>query len=476
MVSCDDFSYPNPPAQSNPQETVFESSSLTLTSVASSDVNLAQANDANKAVALAELASIEGLPEGYDLAFVGQLSGNENFGGAKDFAVSFDGKTITAAPDVLDATFHDALGTMAPQAKTVYIRFKAYAQSETSPALRLGSMETYFGNVTTSMTPFAPDFVVEDTYYLIYSSDAETWTKANAIKFNHSSSSPYDDPTFTMICNFTSEQIDEGVFWKVIPQTTYDSFNLDNGVVYGVPEKDSESRNGSLDNSADQLAGYFDIAGPALFDINMKELTFSYKEAIANFWLAGDNVNGLEWSFADQATMWTKNYVDYAGFANLGAEFKFSPTNGWNGDFGSDDGLTFSDENGELVGKGVATGSKNINVAQPGFYYIALNYSNRDLQIVKIDSFGIIGGFNGWGASVDMAASEDNMVYTLTYDLNQGDEWKFRANGQWTVSLGGTFDNLDPFNGANFVCPETGTYDITLDLSTLPWTATVVKK
>ncbi|MDE5595130.1 MAG: hypothetical protein K2I89_06120, partial [Muribaculaceae bacterium] len=72
--------------------------------------------------------------------------------------------------------------------------------------------------------------------------------------------------------------------------------------------------------------------------------------------------------------------------------------------------------------------------------------------------------------------SEDNMVYTLTADLNAGDEWKFRANGNWTVSLGGALDKLSSFNGENLKCEETGTYEITLDLSTLPWTATLVKK
>ena len=70
----------------------------------------------------------------------------------------------------------------------------------------------------------------------------------------------------------------------------------------------------------------------------------------------------------------------------------------------------------------------------------------------------------------------NDFTYTITQTLNEGDEWKFRANGQWTVSLGGTFDNLDPFNGPNFKCTESGTYDITLDLSTLPWTVKVDKK
>lgn len=478
MVSCDDFDYPNPPAQSNPQEPVFESANLKLVSTVASDVDLIAANNADNAVALADLESVEGLPEGFSLSFVGQLAGNENFGSAKDFAVSFDGKTISAAADDLDAAYHEALGTIDPRAKNVYIRFKAYAESttETIPAYRLGGSDIYFGSVTTLMTPFDPGFVVEDSYYLIYSSDAETWKKADAVKFDHSAVSPYDDPSFSVICNFSAEQLGDGLYWKIIPQTTYDSFDLANGLVIGVKEKDSESRSGELDESADQLAGYFDIVGPALFEINVRNLTFSYKQAIENFWLAGDDVNGLSWTFADEPTMWTNNYVNYAGIAVLGTEFKFSPTNGWNGDFGCNDQPVFeTTECGELVGNGKADGGKNIKVAEPGLYYISLNYATKDLQLVKLASWGIIGGFNDWGGSVEMTKVDD-LTYTVTQDMKEGDEWKFRANDQWTVSLGGEFDNLDPFNGANFKCDATGTYEITLNLKNLPWTAKVVKK
>lgn len=478
MVSCDDFDYPNPPAQSNPQEPVFESANLKLVSTVASDVDLIAANNADKAVVLADLESVEGLPEGFDLSFVGQLAGNENFGAAKDFAVSFDGKTISAAADDLDAAYHEALGTIDPRAKNVYIRFKAYAESttETIPAYRLGGSDTYFGSVTTLMAPFDPGFAVEDTYYLIYSSDAETWTKADALKFDHSAASPYDDPAFSVICNFSAEQVGDGLYWKIIPQTTYDSFDLANGLVIGVKEKDSESRSGDLDESAEQLAGYFDIVGPALFEINVRDLTFSYKQAIENFWLAGDDVNGLSWAFGAEPTMWTNNYVNYAGIAVLGTEFKFSPQAGWGGDFGCTNEPVFeTTEGGELVGNGKADGGKNIKVAEPGLYYISLNYATKDLQLVKLASWGIIGGFNDWGSSVEMTKVDD-FTYTVTQDITEGTEWKFRANDQWTVSLGGEFDNLDPFNGSNFKCDATGTYEITLDLRNLPWTAKVVKK
>lgn len=110
-----------------------------------------------------------------------------------------------------------------------------------------------------------------------------------------------------------------------------------------------------------------------------------------------------------------------------------------------------------------------------GLYYIRLNYVSKDMQLVKLASWGIIGGFNGWANSVEMTKVDD-FTYTVTQDMNEGDEWKFRANGQWTVGLGGSFDNLDPFNGPNFKCDATGTYEITLNLQNIPWTAKVVKK
>lgn len=477
MTSCDDFEYPNPPAQSNPQEEVYDAANLKVDAI-TSPINLETANAANATVKLAVLTSAEGLPEGYNPFFQAYMSASEDFADAKAFATFFDGTTVYSKPDAMDAVYHEVMGTIDPNAKTVYIRLAAYAYNEKGSVkqYRLGGTDTYFGTMSTSVTPFAPDFVVEDSYYLIYSSDAETWTKDNSIPFTHSDASPYDDPNFSLMCNFSAAQLGEGLYWKVIPETTYASFDLANGVVIGVVEADSESRSGKLDDSADQLAGWFDLDGMAEFKINMKDLTFSYRTAIENFWLAGNDVNGLSWTFADDPTMFTFDYVHYAGVANLDAEFKFSPTNGWKGDFGSDGGLVLKDKDGQVYAEGKATGGGNINVPEPGFYFISLNYSTKDLSLLKVESMGIIGGFNSWSESVDMTASEDNFVYTLTADLNEGDEWKFRANGQWTFSLGGDFDNLSPFNGANFKCNETGTYDIRLDLSQLPWTATVVKK
>lgn len=446
-------------------------------------ISLEQYNNDDQTFPVATVTAGEEWPAGYTFGAVAQISTDENFSNAVELPVVANGSTFLLNPEEVQGYIYGL--TRDPSEITLWVRYGVQAVNG-KEVIRLGDADSFIGTQQIKVVPFSPAAVIEPVYYLIWSDDAETWAKANAAAFTKGSGSQYDNPTFTLIHNFETSDL----YWKIIPESTYDSFDLENGLVIGVTEKDSESRNGKLDESADQLAGYLDMSGRLMFEIRLdrinaaigddKEkadaLTFSYKQAIENFWLAGDNVNGLSWSFAAEPTMWTKDYTNYAGFAVLGSEFKFSPQSGWNGDFGSDGGLTFkTTDGGELVGNGVATGSKNINVSEAGFYYISLNYANKEMQIVKINSWGVIGGFNSWGKSEEMTKVDD-FTYTITQTMSEGDEWKFRANDQWTVSLGGQFDNLDPFNGPNFKCDATGTYEITLNLRNLPWTATVVKK
>lgn len=448
-------------------------------------ISLETYNDNAQNFPVATVTAGEEWPAGYDFGAVAQISTNENFSNAVELPVVASGTTFMLNPEEVQGYVYSV--TRDPSEITLWVRYGVQAVNG-KEVIRLGDADSFIGTQQIKVVPFSPVAVIEPVYYLIWSDDAETWSKANAAAFTRGSGSQYDNPTFTLIHNFDAAEL----YWKIIPESTYDSFDLENGLVIGVTEKDSESRSGKLDESADQLAGYLDMSGRVMFEVRLdrinavagddkekaEAMTFSYKAAIENFWLAGDNVNGLTWSFAEEPTMWTKDYTNYVGMAVLGSEFKFSPTNGWSGDFGSINGSSqpeYKDENGEYVGNGLANGGDNIKVGEPGLYYISLNYATRALQLVKIASWGIIGGFNEWGGSVEMTRVDD-FTYTVTQEMKKDDEWKFRANGQWTVSLGGQFDNLNPFNGPNFKCTEDGTYDITLNLRNLPWTATVVKK
>ncbi len=448
-------------------------------------ISLQAYNDADKNFPVATITAGEDWPAGYTFGVIAQVSRDENFSQTFEIPATISGSTITINPDDLQGVIYNNY-TRDPGELTLWLRYGVEAING-KEVIRLGDATSFIGVQQIKVVPFTPTAVIEPKYYLIYSNDSETWTKAHALELTRGSGSQYDNPNFSLICNFSADELGDGIYWKVIPESTYTDFNLETGTVIGVVEADAESREGKLDTSADQFAGYLDLTGPVKFDFNLDflepdadgSLKFTFMQAIENFWLAGDNVNGLSWSFASEPTMMTLNYVDYAGFANLGSEFKFAPQAGWGGDFGTTDNgqPEFStNDSGEFVGKGMCNGGDNVKVAEPGFYYIGLNYSNKELNLVKITGFGIIGGFNGWGESVAMTASENNMVYTVTQALNEGDEWKFRANNAWTVSLGGDLDNLSPFNGSNIVCRKSGTYEITLDLRTLPWTAKLVEK
>ena len=54
-------------------------------------------------------------------------------------------------------------------------------------------------------------------------------------------------------------------------------------------------------------------------------------------------------------------------------------------------------------------------------------------------------------------------------------EFKFRANNEWTINLGGSMDDLQQ-DGGNLASPGAGTYKVILDLSTLPYVCILEKK
>lgn len=95
--------------------------------------------------------------------------------------------------------------------------------------------------------------------------------------------------------------------------------------------------------------------------------------------------------------------------------------------------------------------------------------------MTPITTWGMIGDFNSWGSSVAMTPSADFLTWTGEITVADGQGWKFRANDSWDVcDLGGSLSNL-VFKGGNIVTGA-GTYEVTLNLATLPYTATLVKK
>ncbi len=474
MASCDDYELPNPPAQSNPEEPVFETDGLKLTNIVEGTVDLRALQSEGKSVGLFTF-ELTDFPSTSKLTVVAELSGSDNFSGAATVPTEISGDSVCMSVSELNAAFREKI-SKGVDARSVYVRYAAYATNG-SESVRLGGPDYYYASQEYSVLPLLPERLLDSKYYFAWSTDGSTWSTENAVEFAHSETNVYDDPKFSVTLNFDAATVGSGMFWKIIPGSTFDSGSFD-GLTIGVSPENENIDKGALVEGEDTEAGIYTVVGPSLFNFNIEALTFDYMVAIPNFWMAGDYVNGTSWNDGKFAkVMWTDNYTDYVGLAHIGSQFKFSPVDGWSGDFGVGEAVEYvTGENGITVGTGVADGGSNISVPANALYYIELNYATRALKLTQINTIGIIGGFNGWGNSNEMTPSDDLLTWTITQDMTEGDEWKIRMNNDWTISLGGEVDNLWPFNGSNFKCTETGTYEITLNLGTLPWTATVVKK
>lgn len=89
-------------------------------------------------------------------------------------------------------------------------------------------------------------------------------------------------------------------------------------------------------------------------------------------------------------------------------------------------------------------------------------------------TYGVIGSFaaSGWSTDVSLTANADNTAFSATVDFAANDEWKIRADADWTVNWGaGRLDDAsktllgvasDAANDANIKITEAGSYTITI--------------
>ena len=147
--------------------------------------------------------------------------------------------------------------------------------------------------------------------------------------------------------------------------------------------------------------------------------------------------------------------------------FKFLPTQaGWDGGLG-------------LASPGMLTatdGADNVTVEEDGFYRLRMDREALTYEATKT-SWGIIGAATpgGWDADTDMTfeGGKGSYTWSITTNLNPG-EFKFRANDDWEINMGGTEAGLTQ-DGPNLVIADAGNYTITMTLNPQGYTARIVK-
>ena len=457
FTACENYEEALP--QSNPQEAILSVDGIAVTPAVGDSVVLSE--DA-ASIAVLNIDKLENFPASSELQLVMQLSKSEDFSTYKEVETTISDNTVSV--DVLNwqAAHLQEFGK-SPKAKQAYIRYAAYAVNGTS-TVRIGNPEYYIGQSTTIVTPIASDIVIEEAYYLLGTING--WDVATAVKFNHSDVNVYDDPIFTLSVEITPEEATAGWWWKIVPQSTYETGNWVDAAnaSYGVAENGSTEMEGMLvarTATEDCGAGCIVEAGIWLISIDMENGTYAFTSANPYLYTPGDS-NG--WNHGSSQLLWTENYSDYKGYAYLTTGgFKFTDAPDWNhGNYGA----------GASEGTLVNGSNDNLPVAENGLYWIEVNIPSLTYKTTQVTTYGLIGDATpgGWDASTALTPSEDFLFWFGTVELKGTGELKFRANDAWDINLGGTIENLVP-NGANIPTPGEGTYEVSLDLSTIPYTA-----
>ena len=146
----------------------------------------------------------------------------------------------------------------------------------------------------------------------------------------------------------------------------------------------------------------------------------------------------------------------YQGYYWLDGEYKFKPNaDNWDNDLEYVSGDAMS---------GTLTDGGGPNCPDPGagFYQINLDASSMSFSLMKVESIGMIGGFNNWGGDLEMTYNQAEGCWEATTDEVSG-EYKFRVNHDWAINWGGSEDNLVQ-DGGNLTI-EAGTYKFQLYIS-----------
>lgn len=427
MVSCtEDYTdWGNP--QSNPKEEAvsFGDGSVTPVDV----INLADVKTEKVKVAsiVAPTSSNAAYTPNYKINFDGQ-----------SFDIDADGNMATAE---LTSYIVDKWGKR-PTERDIDATLDAWV-SNGSTAVKMTTSATF----QVKAIPEAP--VIEDGYYLVgdmFNVEAvgdapavDGWNTVSAKQaFKHSDKDVYEDPVFTI----TFETTKANQYWKIIPKKNVDAGNFLAAGVVGPKVNGEDSMTGSLTNG-DAKAGKIAKAGKYKLTLNMMDYTYTFEEVNYDPFIYfigstdGWKSNDQKLALVDDAKGVYTGYVYLADPNAAGFEFKFQRAQGnWDTAIGAG---TFVSFGGAAIG--VDNGNIGVNAGE-GVYYMDVNLSEGTITATKIETMGMIGGFNGWSSDAVMTWNAEEYCFEATKVGVTADGWKFRVNGGWDINLGGSLNNL----------------------------------
>lgn len=422
MVSCtEDYTdWGNPQSNSQEEAVAFGNGSVTAVDV----INLADV--ATEKVKVASIVA----PTSSDAAYTPTYK--INIGGQ---AFDIDAEGNMAKADLVNYIV-DKFGKR-PKEHDIDATLDAWV-SNGATAIKMATSETF----QVKAIPEAP--VIEEGYYLVgdmffKTKDQNGWTKEDAKAFKHSDKDVYDDPVFTI--TFETTKADQ--YWKIIPKKNIDADNLLAAGVVGPKVDDDASMTGALTND-DAKAGKIAKAGKYKLTINMMDYTYTIEEVnydpfiyfigSTDGWKSSDQKLAL----VDDAKGVYTGFVYIADPNGAGLQFKFQRVAGkWENEINAGTFNKFLDAASDASG--------NIGVTEgEGVYYFDVNLGDGTIKATKVTTMGLIGKFQGWDETKDVAMTwnAEEYCFEATNAGVTADGWKFRMNKKWDVNLGGSLNDL----------------------------------
>lgn len=479
MTACSQYEEPNPQIPVTPEEQILNVDGITVASsqyLAANEetgdlatIDLDAYGKLGYPIQLADVTVDESqFPAGYKLYFKAWLADNENFANAQEVPCTLNNGVITTTADDLQVIYENMFGRKS-EVKEMWVRYAGYVDGENVSNIRLNGSDYYYAPQAFYMAPIPPDFVVEPAYYLLGTING--WSVGGALQMNHSGKDVYDDPVFTYVVDLDGSEW----WWKVVPQSTYETGNWVEGddAAFGVATNGDGALSGKLvgrtateDCGAGCLNG---VVGKYVMVINLEMMTYEFAPVYDFLYTPGD-ANG--WSQPASAKIYPTPTGAYESWMPLKGSFKFSTQADWNGiNFGA------GAEAGTLSTDG---GAGNLTVSDEGYYCVRMSTVSMTWETVygPVQSWGVIGGFaaSGWATDVPMT-TVDGQIWKATVTFAAGDEFKFRADGAWDIQYGNGGNGMDDLvcdgGSVNLTAPAAGTFEVTLDLSKVPYHATL---
>ncbi len=299
--------------------------------------------------------------------------------------------------------------------------------------------------------------VIESAYYVIGAVPGWSFEAAATAKFEHSDENVYDDPIFTITMEAPYKKDDAGEFvldedgnkirddywFRFVPQSSLDKADWSGTI--GCLVNGTEDLEGKL-YMVDEIEGDGCIKMPAtdgalFYKIELNMMDYTYKVTplmFENYIYMPGNAQG--WSPETAPALKHQGNGIYTGFAYMDGEFKFTRARNWSSEYNA--GAFKNASEGFSLEKG--DGGNIIN-SVAGLYYFEVDVVNGDLKATKITNMNLVGAFNGWKADDDaqqMTWNATDLCYEITGATVTADGWKFTANNDWAINLGGSLTDL----------------------------------